>query len=480
MSLSSTSITSITRGRGVRRTVGVVALGLAAAALALPASPANAVGAGTYIFAPDQDANVVSVIDTATLSTAASVPISDTASSVAISPNGQRAYVAEYSGTVDVVDAAQESVVATIQLPAQARPVDATLSPDGSKLYLVDESGLLYVVDTSTDAVVDTVQIPGVPEAVVATATHVYVANEGDSDGHSLVDVVDAATDQVSTTIPVSLLDAYALALVPSSNLLWVGGEDNGLAAIDTSTDTVVRTVDDVTDGSADGAGNLKLAASPDGSKLYVTTYDVLSVFDSTTGALLNKAVPSQLGLDDKFFDGVAVGPDGRVYAYANDSASGAVSSVDPTTLSPISTVALGRDVAQIRIGTIAPTPPPARTADVQAKLTGPASGRTGTAYTYTVTARDAGPGVAARVGSTLLLPSGTTLVSASGRYTKFGQLVVWTSTPDLAVNGSVSNTVTVRFSSKGTKLLTTGAASLKTPDPRLSNNLALVRTTIK
>ena len=172
--------------------------------------------------------------------------------------------------------------------------------------------------------------------------------------------------------------------------------------------------------------------------------------------------------------------PDARVYVYGASASDGAMATVDPTTLSAVSTVALGIDVTQLKTGTIAPAPPPSNKADVQAGVTGPASGKTNTAYTYTVTAKDAGPGAASRVGSTVLLPNGSSLVSASGSYTRIGQLVVWKTTPNLAVNGSSSYTITVKFSSKGTKVLTAAAASLSTPDPKLVNNVALASTRIQ
>jgi uncharacterized repeat protein (TIGR01451 family) len=132
----------------------------------------------------------------------------------------------------------------------------------------------------------------------------------------------------------------------------------------------------------------------------------------------------------------------------------------------------------------------PASKADVQVTLTGPASGSKGTAYTYTVTTKDAGPGAAANVVSTLLLPDGATLVSASGSPVRLGPLLTWTA-PNLASGGSVSYSVTVKFPApaRGAKSQTwalgAAAASLPTrttsatPDPNLLNNLAAVLTKI-
>jgi YVTN family beta-propeller protein len=53
----------------------------------------NAVGAGTYLYAPDEGSDTLSIIDSATGSVAATVPVPGSPTSVAVSPNGQRAYV---------------------------------------------------------------------------------------------------------------------------------------------------------------------------------------------------------------------------------------------------------------------------------------------------------------------------------------------------------------------------------------------------
>ena len=120
----------------------------------------------------------------------------------------------------------------------------------------------------------------------------------------------------------------------------------------------------------------------------------------------------------------------------------------------------------------------PSKKADVQAKIAGPATGKVNTAYTYTVTSKDAGPGVASRWGRRWCC-RGRTLVSASGSYTRVGPLVVWKTVPSLAVNASTTYTITVKFSGKGTTGLAAATASLSTQDPNLLNNAAAVVTKI-
>jgi uncharacterized repeat protein (TIGR01451 family) len=121
----------------------------------------------------------------------------------------------------------------------------------------------------------------------------------------------------------------------------------------------------------------------------------------------------------------------------------------------------------------------PSTKADVQAKITGPATGKKGTTYTYTVTTKNVGPAAAAEVGTTLLLPGDASVVSVSGSYTKVGPLLVWKATPSLASGASVTYTIQVKFNGKGNEPLAVGAASLRTQDPNLRNNAAVVTTKI-
>jgi uncharacterized repeat protein (TIGR01451 family) len=93
----------------------------------------------------------------------------------------------------------------------------------------------------------------------------------------------------------------------------------------------------------------------------------------------------------------------------------------------------------------------PASKADVKVNVSGPSNGQTNIGYTYTVKVTNTGPGTATSVGTTALLPVNATLVSASGRYTRIGPLLVWKTVPTLAANASTSYTVTVRYTKRET-----------------------------
>lgn len=117
----------------------------------------------------------------------------------------------------------------------------------------------------------------------------------------------------------------------------------------------------------------------------------------------------------------------------------------------------------------------PAR-ANLAVALTAPASAPANQSYSYTVTAKNTGPSVAQKVVTSLLLPNGTTFQSATGSYSRIGQLVVW-NTSTLANGASVSATVTVKATTKGNKSAVASTGSPSTADPSPSNNIA-TRTT--
>ncbi len=98
----------------------------------------------------------VTVIDTASNSVLAHVPVGSGPSRPVVSADGSLVYVPAFNaGRIDVVDAATHSVVATIPLSVD-NGAAATLSPDGTQLYVHTAEGLA-IVDLATNTVIDTI-----------------------------------------------------------------------------------------------------------------------------------------------------------------------------------------------------------------------------------------------------------------------------------------------------------------------------------
>jgi YVTN family beta-propeller protein len=96
---------------------------------------------------------------TATISVGSNEP-----NGVAVSPNGSKVYVANYSGNVSVIDAATNTVSTTI--PVGANPNGVAVSPDGSKVYVTNvDSNNVSVIDAATNAVSTTILVGSGPIA---------------------------------------------------------------------------------------------------------------------------------------------------------------------------------------------------------------------------------------------------------------------------------------------------------------------------
>lgn len=279
-------------------------------------TPSNCTGNGT-----------VSVINTATNAVFATVPVGHNATGAAVSPDGSRVYVTNYSdNTVSVIDTATNSVVATI--PVGSLPFGIAVSPDGRRIYIANHvsNGTISVIDTATDDVVATVPVGSQPDDVVVSpdGSRVYVSNycETTSCNNGSVSVIDTATNNVVATIPVGLYP-YSLAVTPDGSRIYVAiNQNNGIVpVIDASTNTVVATV-------SVGSYPSGVAMSPDGSQIYVTNMsdNTVSVLDASTNTVV-ATIP--VGANPNTI-GAFVGP-GDLIATNNSATGGAGSQISGT-----------------------------------------------------------------------------------------------------------------------------------------------------
>ncbi|MGH6853638.1 MAG: YncE family protein, partial [Methylocella sp.] len=150
--------------------VWFVAWGARLARRRLPASP----------YVANYGANTVSVIDTASNTGVATVPVEGGARGVAVTPNGKHAYVTNWgSATVSVIDTASNTVVVTVPLGGEAAGV--AITPDGSHANVAGgpsefwgipqlphrkNLGSVTVIATASNTVVATVTVGSNPLGV--------------------------------------------------------------------------------------------------------------------------------------------------------------------------------------------------------------------------------------------------------------------------------------------------------------------------
>ncbi|MCV7282921.1 cadherin-like domain-containing protein [Mycolicibacterium flavescens] len=235
-------------------------------------------------------------------------------------------------------------VIATIDVGDRSLDVDFT--PDGSRAYVTNaDSNTVSVIDTATTAVIATIPVGNDPWklAVHPSGTRVYVTNYDDY----TVNVIDTATHTVTATIPVGSgagKGADELAFSPDGTKLYVGSS-NMLQVIDTATNTVVET-------RLLFFGPYGIAVSPDGDWVYVASWTGDYVRKTRT---LPNGASVEIGVGNSP-TGVTVSPDGtRLYVANADSNT--VSVVNTATNAVIKTIAVGStplEVAISPVGTLA------------------------------------------------------------------------------------------------------------------------------
>ena len=168
---------------------------------------------GRSAYIADSGSDDVSVIDTRSKGIVRIVPTGRFPAGVAVTPDGRSVYVAnEASADVTVIDTRSGAVEATI--PAGAGPFDVATSSDGCCAF-VAVLGLneLAAIDTRSRRLVSTASVGPYgtdPFNVAATDDAIYVTNQG----ANTLAVIDPRTHHVVTTVSVGN-SPYGVAVDP-------------------------------------------------------------------------------------------------------------------------------------------------------------------------------------------------------------------------------------------------------------------------
>ena len=173
-------------------------------ALACLVAPASVLAENAYI--TNLVSANVSVIDTATNTVIATIPVGIGQNGVAVTPDGSKVYVANVNVPfVSVIDTATNTVIATI--PVGIGPRGVAVTPDGSKVYVTNvqlpNPSVVSVIATATNTVIATIPLGGVSNGVAVTpdGRKVYVANSGSNN----VFVIDTASNLVLAVVSVGI-----------------------------------------------------------------------------------------------------------------------------------------------------------------------------------------------------------------------------------------------------------------------------------
>jgi YVTN family beta-propeller protein len=230
---------------------------------------------GAFAYVTNQNPGpAIALIETATSQvTSIPLPTLGGAGSVSVTPDGTHAWVTGSVVGVAVYETASNALVTTLGLPG-SRPA---FTPDGAFAYMpllgVSE---LAVVETATHSVVATIPT-GAPRDALITPDGRFAYVASSQAGQSVVETIEIASNTVVASVPVPNSSKPRLALTPDGEFLWVANHSNAVAVIETATNTVVATVP-VGDSQGD------VAFTPDGGRAYVSLINLGQVVVIDTG----------------------------------------------------------------------------------------------------------------------------------------------------------------------------------------------------
>lgn len=245
------------------------------------------------------------------------------ADALAITPDGNHIYVANYgSSTVSVIDTVRNAVTATISVTL---PTNVAITPNGATAFVLTGSNI-SVISTSTNTVVKTISSGpsfGTGLAVTPDGTQLYVSNF-----YGTVSIINVANYQLEKTLTVGN-NAFAVAISPDGTSAYVEASPASgpfyLTKITVASQTIAA--------AQLGAGVFHhgmsgaLAFSPDSQTVYVPGGETdVVVLNAVTGQLENRIV--LFTQPQNSLGGVQISPGGK-FLYVVESTANAVATLN-------------------------------------------------------------------------------------------------------------------------------------------------------
>src|SRR5438128_216192 len=179
-----------------------------------------------------------------------------------VAPGGTTAYVTnQFSQNVGVVDVATRSQTATI--PVHGDPFVVLVSANGTRVYATSgNTDSVFVIDPASKAVIAAIAVPAAPNGLALHPTNplLYVSA---SFGAAVVEV-NTATNTVRRTFSLPGSAPQGLVISPDGTQLYVADEAGRLLALNVASGAVAWS-------TVLPAGGFGVALAPDGASLYVT-----------------------------------------------------------------------------------------------------------------------------------------------------------------------------------------------------------------
>lgn len=272
--------------------------------------------------------NTLTVIDTASNTTIATIAVGTGPQGVAVNASTNRAYVTNSgSNSLSVIDTNSNTVLATVGVGAG--PTGIAINPATNRAYITNKNNsTLSVMDTTNYTVIATIAVGSGPLSVALNpaTSRAYVTNSNSNN----ISVINTANNSFVATIPVGLAP-QGVALHPAANRAYVANSSsNTLTVIDTSSNSVITALPIAN-------GPLGIAVNPAANRIYVTnsgsnTLTVIDTTNNTSIAIITVGSSPQE---------VAVNP-AINRAYVTNGNSNTLTVIDTSNNSAIATIGVG------------------------------------------------------------------------------------------------------------------------------------------
>jgi YVTN family beta-propeller protein len=226
-------------------------------------------------------------------------------------------------GTVSVLEYPSNTLVGTIHVGGE--PIDVAITPNGQQAWVVDRAGgAVWVINAKTRSLAaGPITVGKAPSGIAITPNggRAYVTNSGDD----TVSVLNTATfTPVGKPIPVGK-EPDGVAISIDGGSAFVAQRGGGIAVIDTNRAQVVETIDD-------SFGPSRITLTPDGRQGFVTNHSAETVTAFSPAARTVIGQPIEVGAEPT---GIATLPNGS-FLYAASAVDGSLTQIDPSIDLPI------------------------------------------------------------------------------------------------------------------------------------------------
>ncbi|MFI5213565.1 MAG: hypothetical protein ACHQU8_03410 [Gemmatimonadales bacterium] len=267
-----------------------------------------AVSRAGVVYATQLDNASLGVGSTENIGLTRIIAVGNTPTAVAFDPSGSTAYVTnQLSSNVGVVDVASGSQVALV--PVTGSTFNLIVAPNGRTVYVTTNSNQVHAISTASRTVTASVAVGPAPNALAFGSgdTLLYVSTVV---GGTVAEINVKGTPFLSRTFVLGG-SPQGIAVSPDNATLYVANESGALDVVDIATGTVTTPVNF-------GAGAFGLALTPDGTQLYATLWTVGAVTIVDRATLTIVKTISTGGTPRR----VAFSPDGLTAVVASEAGS--------------------------------------------------------------------------------------------------------------------------------------------------------------